>query len=590
MICSWPRQCRSPYLPPRNLRASLAMTRGLRAVATAVLRLSLLGAALGFPGPLLRADETRGQDVVVLYNSSSDASKTVAEHYAERRAVPSHQVIGLPMPTVEVISRSNFIAKIEAPLVDALQKKGLVQFRDEIRPATDTLPGRVIQVVTSAKVRYLTVCYGVPLRIAEDATRREPESSALPEPLRRNEAAVDAELTVLPLLLAGHARTGPAANMFWGATNTASLNPENGVFVVGRLDGPTPELALKLVDRAIEAEQKGLLGRGYFDIRGITDTAYISGDAWISNAWLVASRYGYDTFLDQKPDTLQPGFPLSHVALYAGWYDARVSGPFALPQVEFMPGAVAYHLHSFSAGTLHSTNANWVGPLVARGVTATMGMVAEPYLDGTPEIGLCFARLLFSGFTWGEATLVSQRLLSWQLTVIGDPLYRPFATSAIDRLKDLAAKGDGRVDWVLVTLYNRKRELSHNLSSVIAELEKEPRLRFSPVLLEKLGDFWREANEPAKAADAYRKACAWKVSPQQRKRLLWNGGEMAQAAGDPKRAYEFYSTLAETGDPLPDPRTLYERLVSLAQALSKEQDATRWTKALEDLEQASAKK
>ncbi|MBL9134896.1 MAG: TIGR03790 family protein [Verrucomicrobiales bacterium] len=590
MISFWLRQClrsslwRCAFLPARVPSCGACTTRQPLEL------LGIVGLCLGLIAVPLHAEEARGRDVVVLYNSSSDASQSVAEHYAEMRDVPSKQVIGLPMPLGEVISRSNFIAKIETPFVEALHKAGLMQTREEIRPATDALPGRVLQVVTRAKVRYLAVCYGVPLRVAEDATRREPESSVLPEALRRNEAAVDAELTVLPLLLAGHARTGPAANVFWGATNTASLNPENGVFVVGRLDGPTPELARKLVDRAVEAEQKGLLGRAYFDIRGVTDPAYVNGDTWISNAWLVATRYGYDTSLDQKPETLPTGFPLSHVALYAGWYDAHVSGPFALPQVEFMPGAIAYHLHSFSAASLHSTNQNWVGPLVARGVTATMGMVAEPYLDGTPEIGLCFARLLFSGFTWGEAALVSQRLLSWQLTVIGDPLYRPFATNAIDRLKDLAARGDGRVDWSLVTLYNRKREVTRDVRSVIAELEKEPRLRFSPVLLEKLGDFWREANEPAKAAESYHKACAWKVSPQQRKRLLWNGGEMAQAAGDPSRAYDFYATLADIHDPLPDPRTLFERLISLSQALSKEAEVGRWTKALEDFDQKAAKK
>ena len=35
---------------------------------------------------------------------------------------------------------------------------------------------------------------------------------------------------------------------------------------------------------------------------------------------------------------------MSHIAIYCGWYDASVSGPFALPKVEFMPGAFAYHL------------------------------------------------------------------------------------------------------------------------------------------------------------------------------------------------------------------------------------------------------
>ena len=50
---------------------------------------------------------------------------------------------------------------------------------------------------------------------------------------------------------------------------------------------------------------------------------------------------------------------MSQIAIYAGWYDGDVSGPFTLPKVEFMPGAFAYHLHSFSADTLRSETSHW---------------------------------------------------------------------------------------------------------------------------------------------------------------------------------------------------------------------------------------
>ena len=53
---------------------------------------------------------------------------------------------------------------------------------------------------------------------------------------------------------------------------------------------------------------------------------------------------------------------------------------FTLPKVEFMPGAFAYHLHSFSATTLRSASQGWCGPLLAKGATCTMGCVYEPYL------------------------------------------------------------------------------------------------------------------------------------------------------------------------------------------------------------------
>ena len=54
---------------------------------------------------------------------------------------------------------------------------------------------------------------------------------------------------------------------------------------------------------------------------------------------------------------------MSDCALYYGWYADGVVGPFAQPSFRFMPGAVAVHIHSFSASTLRDPNANWVAPL-----------------------------------------------------------------------------------------------------------------------------------------------------------------------------------------------------------------------------------
>lgn len=545
-------------------------------------RLLLLFVMAFLPDLSARA-ETRGEAVAVLFNSEMPESRELAQYYAARRGVPTNQCIGLRLPRTEVISRQEFESSLERPFTSELKSRGLIATRDDIRPATETEPGRIVEMLTDSRIRYIAVCYGVPLRVQEDPRRKEPIAPQTPEPFRRNTAAVDAELTVLPLLLTGVTRAGPIANVWAGATNAELLRPANGLFVVSRLDGPTPADARALIDRALEAEENGLLGRGYFDLRSITNPAYQPGDRWISNAWVAVSRYGFDTHLDTKPETLPAGFPLSHVAFYAGWYDQHVSGPFAEPEVEFMPGAVAYHLHSFSAASLRTTNQHWAGPLVARGITATMGMVDEPYLDGTPDVGTCFARLLFSGFTWGEAVLASQRMLSWQLTVIGDPLYRPFATNALDRAKSLAARGLGRVDWALVTLYNRKRESTGNLGLVLSELRKEPRIRFSPILQEKLGDWLEEAGDHLGAAKAYQRASEAGPSKRQRIRLLWNAAKAYEAGAEPGEAYECYEAVAASSTPPFEAQRLYERLEAIARVLNREKEAKHWTEVLEGL-------
>ncbi len=61
--------------------------------------------------------------------------------------------------------------------------------------------------------------------------------------LRRNQAAVDSELAWLPLSQMQFPLTGAFPNWLYGATNTASFNPTNGLLIIARLDGPTAEIA-----------------------------------------------------------------------------------------------------------------------------------------------------------------------------------------------------------------------------------------------------------------------------------------------------------------------------------------------------------
>jgi len=47
-----------------------------------------------------------GDEVIVVYNNRVPESRGVAEYYAERRQVPSSQLIGLPLSTNEPLEDS----------------------------------------------------------------------------------------------------------------------------------------------------------------------------------------------------------------------------------------------------------------------------------------------------------------------------------------------------------------------------------------------------------------------------------------------------------------------------------------------------
>jgi len=88
-------------------------------------------------------------------------------------------------------------------------------------------------------------------------------------------------------------------------------------------------------------------------------------DDWIRIAADMSRHLGFETITNDQEAIFPPSFPMSQIAIYMGWYRQHVDGPFTLPTVEFMLGAFAYHLHSFSAATLRFTNTQWAGPLLA---------------------------------------------------------------------------------------------------------------------------------------------------------------------------------------------------------------------------------
>ena len=472
-----------------------------------------------FAGQNVRtASLSEGASVVVVYNQNVPDSLAVAEHYAAKRGVPKEQLVGLDLPEAETVSRQVFTDRLEDPLKKRFRDERWFEFDFEVIPASRERVGQVIQSIKKATVRYLAICYGVPLRIQPDADFKEDGSEKIRIELRRNEAAVDSELAVLPLDPNQRRIYGPLRNPVYGATNAVSIRPEMGVLMVSRLDGPTAEIAKGLVDRAMQAEEDGLWGRAYFDLRGITTGEYKLGDDWIARAAEFSRQVGLETYVDTDGPTFPATLPMSHIGLYAGWYDTHVSGPFSLPSIDFMPGAVGYHLHSFSAQTIRSKSQHWVGPLLDRGVTATMGCVYEPYLALTPNLELFFSRL-FLGFGFAEAAYASQQAVSWQTTVVGDPLYRPYAKPLNMLQADLAAKKSRLTEWLGMMNVNRALLNDTPVGEVAKLMSSDTGVQMSAVLTEKLADLYREDGQRDQSKETYRRALKLKPNTQQALRI-----------------------------------------------------------------------
>jgi uncharacterized protein (TIGR03790 family) len=505
-----------------------------------------------------------GTEVVVIYNSSLPESRAVAEHYARARAVPADQIFGFALPETETITRAVFRERLQQPLAKKLESQKLWQFGRGDLPGTNGTTYRTSRKVIGSKIRYAVLCYGVPLKISSDSTLREAAAETMRPEIRRNEAAVDSELACLPLLKAGYTVTGFHPNPLFGTTNAAALHPTNGLLLVARLDGPTPAVARRLVDQAVAVETNGLWGRAYFDTRNVADPNYKVGDEWIETAAKIARQLGYDVELDRGGDTFPAGFPMSQIAIYQGWYREHVGGPLAAPEVEFMPGAFAYHLHSFSANSLRTTTNHWVGPLLAKGATCTMGSVFEPYLTGTPDLAMFTSRWLQLGFTFGEAAAAAQSLVSWQTTVIGDPLYRPFGRPLPEQHLALLAQTNRLAEWSLARVANVSRDRGVGVIEMTTALEETPLTKTSAVLTEKLAELYDALGKPASALATWNRALSLNPTPQQRLRLRLILAEKSTAAGRKPEAQAQYQSLLDENPNYAAASSIRQKLAALA--------------------------
>jgi uncharacterized protein (TIGR03790 family) len=482
----------------------------------------ILGAACVLP--VFRAAAADGSEVVLLYARQRPESRAVAEHYARARNVPESQWIGLDTTTDTAITRAEYISNIQKPILETLSERGLLTYTNYISPATNGHLGGPAIRVTSSKVRFLVLCWGLPFRIIHDPLQNGELPKEAPAAIKRNDASVDSELALLPSA-GGYRLVAGLDNPLYKHVERSHFHPTNGIIMVGRLDGPTPEIARGLVDKALSCETNGFAGNAYFDLRNITSGSYRTGDEWLTNAAAACRKVGLPTHVDNMPATFPSTFPMSQIGVYMGWYVADVDGPFTLPQVEFMPGAIAYHLHSFNGTQPRNPNTQWVGPLLAKGATVTFGSVDEPFLEFTPNAHVFMELLAAGGFTIGEAAIASQPWLSWMNVFYGDPLFVPFQQNLNKQENEQVARRSPTVDWTVLRKVNIFLANPNDPSAIRESVIRHPPTTNSAILSEKVASLFAEANQLKSAALWARRALGNNPSPQQRVRILLNLAE-----------------------------------------------------------------
>jgi uncharacterized protein (TIGR03790 family) len=505
---------------------------------------------LGWTGGLAAADlsaagpakaEDLAARVVILANSRQPESVRLAEFYAEQRGVPAANIVALPLPEAESITWREFIDQVYQPLQDELHRRGWIE-----GTATSLLDrlGRKRYALTGHHLSYLVVCRGVPLRIYNDPTLLDgPVAKKVAAQFNKNEGAVDAELSLLAQ--SGYEITAMVANPLFANERPSSLDTEM-VVKVSRLDGPTWENARRLVTSALEGERTGLLGRYYVDLKG----PHPDGDQWLESVLTQLQDLGFDGDVEGTAGSFEPAARFDAPVLYFGWYRGDLNGPFATAGFTFPPGAVALHIHSYSAQTLHSDTQGWCGPLVARGVTATVGNVFEPYLPLTHRPNLLL-RALSEGKTFGDAAYYALPSLSWQAVAIGDPLYRPFKVTLEDQERSAGRLPPALASYAVIRRANLLLHQGRN-TEALAVLRTGMRQQPSLALGLSLAKLALAGNDPPAAGAALGFVPLLKQFRPEDWPLAREAAALLAAQGARPAALQAYATLARAQAPTPD--------------------------------------
>jgi uncharacterized protein (TIGR03790 family) len=374
-------------------------------------------------------------EVLVVANTEMAGSVDLAKYYMKKREIPVSHLLSLSLSLDETMTRQEY---------DDVLVKAVLQSLEKLKP--------------TSRIAAIVLIYGVPLKVApplpgrdtldrirEQREKREalattseehvPEVTRLRKDLGESirtllntnqRAAVDSELS---LVKAGQYNLdGWIKNPYYlGFQGQDFIATKNQVLLVCRLDGPDEKTVYRLIDDSLWAEENGLQGRAYFDARWPKplESEVLDGyrlyDNFLHEAAKIA-RQKMEVVLDETGG-LFPEAACPDAALYCGWYSLSKY----IDSFEWQRGAVGYHIASNECSTLRKKESSvWCLKMLEKGVAATIGPVYEPYVQGFPVPHVFFYQLLEGYMSLGESYLVSLPYLSWQMVLIGDPLYQPF--------------------------------------------------------------------------------------------------------------------------------------------------------------------
>ncbi len=389
-------------------------------------------------------------EILLIANSDNAASMRIAKYYCKMRQVPTKNIFTIPLGTElrDTISRNDYDKWLAKPIREklfSLEFAGKIRclltaygvpYKVGPRELLKGLEGKLNELKESAEQEKNTIEQLKSTAGGDSSAEFEQKSKRLAQLQleidritgKETAASVDSELS---LVLFGD------YELYRWQPNVLKNNVHGWdirTLMVSRLDGPDEQIVKGLIDKALAAEKNGLTGMAYIDSRGFaTKDIFGHFDQSLRDLAVLTNLRTQLSVKEECTEALFAPGACPQTALYCGWYSLKKY----VDAFDFVDGAVGFHISSLEAVDIHDPNSSqWCPAMLRDGITATLGAVAEPYLHSFPEPA-AFFRELFNSRSLVEAFYYTNPFNSWQLILIGDPLYRPFKANQKSKSKEL---------------------------------------------------------------------------------------------------------------------------------------------------------
>ncbi|NTU42935.1 MAG: TIGR03790 family protein [Nitrospirales bacterium] len=384
------------------------------------------------------------EEILVVTNRAVSESTDLGRYYMKKRGVPSDNLIQVSTSKGEYLSREAYDKEIASPVRSFLTKNDPEGKKFKCILLMCGIPLRINHPPMTAeekaelqKLRERARDLSNKIKTVEKKDEKEAktlrdEASSVQRQIQAADkfsdgSAVDSEMALV--MEPQYPVRGWLPNRYFAFFRGKQLpNMPQKVLLVSRLDGPSEAIVRRIIDDSIEIEAAGLSGKAYFDARwpdkgGKTGSSYEMYDHSIHETARLLRKSGkMPVVLDEKGSLFQSG-EAPDAALYCGWYSlAKYVDAFT-----WAKGAVGFHVASSECTTLKNKGSQvWCKVMLEKGVVATVGPVAEPYLTAFPSPEVFFSCLVDGRLSLSECYGLSNPFWSWQMILVGDPLYRPF--------------------------------------------------------------------------------------------------------------------------------------------------------------------